>query len=196
MDLIPIIEKCAPTVAPQTLQRIIGVESGQRPHAIGYKVTKNGTVYTLTKQPSDTKEAQAWADWLYQNGYKFDAGIAQVNSANFMRLGLTPRNVFDPCVNIGAGGKILTEFYTSASSKFGPGQTALFAAISAYQSGNFKTGFQTGYVQKVTGSPPASNSLPPLVLASRQSVKPKSNVSKKFPVLENPYDSEIEAKVR
>lgn len=149
IDLYQIIEQCAPDVAPTTMLRIIGVESAQNVAAIGYKITKEKNVFTLTKQPRDVGEAKAWATWLLNNGYRFDAGIAQVNSSNFAAFGLTPSNVFDPCTNIQAGSKILKNFYLSATVKYGEGQQALYAALSAYQSGNFYTGFSTGYVQKV-----------------------------------------------
>lgn len=149
IDLYQIIETCAPNVAPTTMMRIIGVESAQNAAAIGYKITKGENEYRLTKQPRTVEEAKAWATWLLANGYRFDAGIAQINSANFSRFGLTPANVFDPCTNISSSSKILTTFYRNAALKYGEGQQALYAAISAYQSGNFYTGFATGYVQKV-----------------------------------------------
>lgn len=150
------IEQCAPTVAPATMQRIIRVESAGRAHAIGYHITKDGRTYRLTTQPKTPDEAVRWARWLLENGYRFDAGVAQVNSNNFRRLGLTPETVFDPCSNIGAGGKILTEFYQGAIRQYGEGQNAVRAAISAYQTGSFTRGWGTGYVQKVTGAAGAS----------------------------------------
>lgn len=152
MDYQALIENCAPTVAPATMQRIISVESAGRPHAIGYHITKDGKSYRLTKQPSTPDEAVKWAKWLLENGYRFDAGAAQVNSKNFQRLGLTAENVFDPCANIGAGGKILTEFYRGAIRDFGAGQDGVRAAISAYQTGSYTRGWGTGYVQRVTGA--------------------------------------------
>lgn len=148
----PAIERCAPTVAPSTMQRIIRVESAGRTHVIGYHITKNGKPFRLTTQPKTQDEAVKWVRWLLDNGYRFDAGPSQVNSQNFARLGLTAENVFDPCANIGAGGKILTEFYRKAVKQYGEGQGALRAAISAYQTGSFTRGWGTGYVQKVTGA--------------------------------------------
>lgn len=134
------------------MTRIVKVESSFRPHAIGYHVTKDGKTYRLTTQPADRAEAVDWARWLLANGFRFDAGAAQVNSSNFARLGLTPESVFDPCTNIAAGGQILTEFYRGAAARFGPGKQALLAAVSAYQSGSFTRGYETGYVDRVAGS--------------------------------------------
>lgn len=148
------IEQCAPTVAPTTMQRIIRVESAFKPHAIGYHITKNGQAFKLTVQPKTKAEAVSWAKWLLENGYRFDAGAAQVNSNNFARLGLTAENIFDACTNIGAGGRILTEFYAGAVKQYGAGQGAVRAAISAYQTGSFTRGYSTGYVQRVSGAIP------------------------------------------
>ena len=147
-----LIEQCAPTVAPATMQRIVKVESGFKPHVIGYHITKGGKTFRLTQQPKSTQEAVSWAQWLLDNGYRFDAGAAQVNSNNFSRLGLNAASVFEPCANIRAGGRILTEFYQNAERKYGRGQEAVRAAISAYQTGSFTRGYSTGYVERVAGA--------------------------------------------
>lgn len=150
MDFIT-IEQCAPTVAPSTMQRIIKVESGFMPYAIGYHITKEGKTYRLTAQPRNQAEATHWARWFLQQGYRFDAGLAQINSNNFTRLGLNANNMFDACTNIRAGGKIFTEFYQRAVRQYGSNQQAVKAAISAYQTGSFTRGYLTGYVQRVSG---------------------------------------------
>ena len=91
------------------------------------------------------------AKWLLEHGYRFDAGAAQINSQHFERFGMTAETIFDPCTSIGAGGRILTEFYTGAVRRYGAGQEALKAAISAYQTGSYTRGYATGYVGRVTG---------------------------------------------
>jgi type IV secretion system protein VirB1 len=152
MDLAAIVQQCTPpNVSPQTMHAIMRVESAHTPTAIGYKIIrKDGTVYTLQKQPSTREQAITWAKWFEQNGYAFDAGISQVNSKNFKKYGLTIETVFDPCKNINAGARILTECYARALPRYSNNeQLALRAAMSCYQSGNFSTGFSTGYVGKV-----------------------------------------------
>ena len=148
LDIYQLLDQCAPDVEPTTMLRVIGVESSQRLTAIGYKITKGKSVMTLVKQPSSLDEAISWATWLLANGYKFDAGISQINSVNFSKFGVTPENV-DGCKNVNTGSRILLGFYQQAIKKYGEGQDALRAAISAYQSGNFFTGYATGYVSKV-----------------------------------------------
>lgn len=158
-EVAAIVARCAPTVAPSTMQAILRVESGFRPHAIGYLVRSPKGKFNLTRQPASKQEAVSWASWMYSNGYKFDAGPAQVNSTNFARYGLTPETAFEPCQNIGAGAAILTTEYLRASRRYGPGQDALRAAISSYNSGNFSTGFANGYVKRVSDA--AARSAPP-----------------------------------
>lgn len=166
MDLPALIHECAPNVGPNTVAAIMHVESSFRPTAIGYKIVGPGrAVLTLQRQPKDTAEAVSWAQWLLANGYKFDAGIVQINSTNFDKLGLTAENVFEPCTNIRAGAYLLTEAYGRASKQYGPGTKALYAALSAYNSGNFTTGFKNGYVAEVAakaGAPIPAAIMPPL----------------------------------
>lgn len=132
----------------------MSVESSFNPYAIGYKIVRRSDrqVFKLDVQPRSRAQAIAWAKWFEQNGFAFDAGPVQVNSTNFRRYGLTVENVFDPCNNIRVGGLILSECYTRALAKYRAPQVALRAALSCYQSGNFTTGFRTGYVQKVVAA--------------------------------------------
>lgn len=139
-----IIAQCAPNVAPVTMMAIVKVESGGNPLAINV----NGK-QRLARQPRSFIEAVAWANWLVDKGYSVDMGLAQVNSRHLRRFGLTAETLFYPCYNIAAGAQILTENYTQASKKFGDGQSALRAAISAYNTGNHTSGFSNGYVRKV-----------------------------------------------
>lgn len=152
MDLSALIQACAPNVAPTTMMKIISVETASRVYAIGYKITKAGRTYTLARQPQNRDEALSWASWLHRGGYRFDIGITQLNSMHFARLGLTPISAFDPCTNVAAGARVLTEAYERAARKYGPGQQALRYAISAYNTGNFSSGFTNGYVSKVVNA--------------------------------------------
>lgn len=143
-SILALAMACAPGVAPSTIEAIIEVESKGNVLAIG--VNRGGR---LQRQPKSYAEAVAWAQWLLDKGVNFDAGLMQINSANWRRLGLTPQNVFDPCTNVAAGARILTENYTAAAKSVGPGRNALLAALSAYNTGNRTAGFRNGYVAKV-----------------------------------------------
>lgn len=55
----------------------------------------------------------------------------------------------DPCLNLNIAANILQKNYNVAKQKSGSTKEALYKAISAYNTGNFQTGFSNGYVKKV-----------------------------------------------
>jgi type IV secretion system protein VirB1 len=136
---------CAPHVHPVTLSSVVMQESRGAVYAIGV----NGD-YKLLRQPQSLEEAIETAEWLRAEGYDFDAGLGQINSRNFDRLGLSIPDLFNPCKNLRAAATVLTECYTRSADRFGEGQVALQAALSCYNTGDFRRGITNGYVQKVT----------------------------------------------
>jgi type IV secretion system protein VirB1 len=152
MDLPALIQQCTPPhVAHQTMQAVMRIESSFNPYAIGYKIVRKSDrqVFQLDARPRTREQAIGWAKWLERNGFVFDAGAAQVNSSNFRKYGLTVENAFDACQSIRVGSLILADCYKRALPRNKGQQEALRAALSCYNSGNFSTGFRTGYVQKV-----------------------------------------------
>jgi type IV secretion system protein VirB1 len=147
---IAIIQQCAGNVHPFVMQRIMHVETQHNPFAIGYRIVKNGQDYKLPKSPKTLAEAKYIANWLYSNGYKYDLGIAQINSTNFARFGVTPEDMLDTCKNLNIASKILTEFYINAKRSIKDNQLALKASISAYNSGKYHSEAGQQYVNKVT----------------------------------------------
>src|SRR5271167_4011437 len=113
---------CGVLVVPPILEAIVEVESKWNPHALAV----NGDV-ELVRQPRNGGEAVAMARWLERNGYNFDAGLGQVNSANLARLGLDAVSVFDPCQNLRAAERVLSECYERAFAQFGGGERAMNA---------------------------------------------------------------------
>ena len=139
--LLALLLSCAPAVDPGTMTALVMVESGANP----WVISVNGG--QLARQPRNLPEAIATAENLLRIGMNFDAGIGQINSANFKRYGLTPDNVFDPCTNLNVASRLLKTCYDA-----GPGrvvQARVQAALSCYNTGNFTRGFQNGYVQRV-----------------------------------------------
>lgn len=134
---------CAPQVAPQTIQAIIQVESSGNPLAIGI----NGP-FKLSRRPVDVQDAARLAKVYIKAGYSVDLGLMQINSSNLKGLGYTVEQMFDPCTNIQAGASILQRGYQGATKRYGEGQAALRAALSAYNTGNYEDGFKNGYVAK------------------------------------------------
>lgn len=147
MDLPTLIQQCAPAVHPDTMQRIVRVESSANPYAIGVVGGR------LTRQPRQLDEAVATARWLAEHGHNYSAGLTQVNQSNFARHGLTLESAFAPCANLRAGAAILQECFERARGRRSE-QAALQAAFSCYYSGNFRTGFDHGYVTRVLATLP------------------------------------------
>jgi hypothetical protein len=138
------IEQCAPSAPTAIIEAIIRTESGLNPLAM--HVNRDAK---LARQPASRKEAEVWARWLLVNGHSFDAGLMQINSANWEKLGLTPDNVFDVCENIRAGAKLFSESYSRAAATVSAARFPLTAALSAYNTGDFTSGVRNGYVTKV-----------------------------------------------
>jgi len=145
---VDMVLMCAPLVHPSTAQAVVTVESGFKPYAIGVV----GGV--LDRQPRNRAEALATVDELVAHGWNFSAGLAQINSRNFQRLGLTSHTAFDPCKNLQAMQVVLSECFSRTPPKVSE-QAALRMAFSCYYSGNFVTGFEHGYVQRVAQVSPS-----------------------------------------
>ncbi|WP_096349063.1 lytic transglycosylase domain-containing protein [Hydrogenophaga crassostreae] len=126
-------------VPGEVMQHVVHVESSRNPFAIG---VVGGY---LARQPTSLDEALAAIRQLKEEGYNFSVGIAQVNRYNLAKYGLsTYADAFDVCANLKAGSRILRECYDRAQD-WGK-------AFSCYYSGNFSTGFEHGYVQKIFAS--------------------------------------------
>lgn len=126
---------CALNVSPVTMGKIIDVESG------GIELALH--VNKLSGQqpkPATKEEAAAVIRKFVAAGFSVDIGYSQINSANLSRLGYTVEDALDPCKNIAGGAVILHGFYTRAVQQYGEGQTALKAALRAYNTGSFYRG--------------------------------------------------------
>ena len=135
---------CAPNVAPVTLEALIRAESGGNVLALHV----NGPVRP-SRAPCTVQEAAGLAKQAIRAGYSVDLGLLQVNSKNLAALGYTIEQMFDPCANLAAGAAILTDAYRDAARVHGPGQKALRAALSVYNTGSRVRGLRNGYVERV-----------------------------------------------
>ena len=165
MDFIDLASQCAPEIHVDTILSIAQHESGLNPYAIGI----NGNS-SLSRQPTNKREAIETAKWLNANGYNFDAGLGQINVKNLKWLGMNIPDLFDPCKNLQASAKVITNCYKKALVKYEKGQPALQAALSCYNSGNFSTGFSNGYVAKIVKN--ATLKLPTLTASDSISKTP------------------------
>lgn len=172
-ELNTLITRCAPTVHPETMAALVSAES--RGHL--YAIADAGPVRMPWAQrkflvksfyEGNLDDAVSRANELIANGHTVSLGLSQVNDRNLARLGLTVRSVFDPCTNLAAGGRIITDFYVKAVKQFGPGQRALRAAISGYNSGDWVRGERDGYVNLVFKQRGRSLKLQTAAVASRR----------------------------
>lgn len=149
--MIELILACAPGVAPTTIQEIIRVESTKNPIAVNIN-TKGGMPYPY-KKPKTKREAIALTRSAIAAGHTVDMGYMQINSANLKWMGYTVDDMFHECKNLQAGSNYLKILYTEAARIFGPGQKALLAALSKYNTGSFYKGFYNGYVARYVNLP-------------------------------------------
>ncbi len=184
MDLATGLEQCAHGVHQDTMRRIITVESSHNPWAIAVVGGR------LQRQPRNESEAVATAKWLASNGYNYSVGYAQVNQVNFARFGMNPANAFDVCLNLYAGSQILSECYERARAKGRDEQNALRDAFSCYYSGNFKTGYRTGYVALVVGAGRPAKSTPNSGSEQRKSHR-KETTTASYAIRDTVGDSDL-----
>jgi type IV secretion system protein VirB1 len=132
---------CAPASEPVTLAAIARVESGFDDLAIGVNGPR-----PISLHPKDQGEAGLAAGSLIAHGANIDLGLAQINSKNLRWLGLSPSALFDPCTNLAAAAAVL-----SAGARLArrPGEAALDASLSYYNTGHPSRGLANGYVAKV-----------------------------------------------
>jgi type IV secretion system protein VirB1 len=143
VQLAVLLAVCAPAVHPTTAHALVQHESRGHPWAVGM----NGA--RLSHQPATQQHALGLANTLIALGYTVDIGYAQINSLTLRRLGLTIEQGFEPCTNLRAMQTVLVSRYQTAAARFGDGQVALRAALSAYNTGNMRSGLTNGYVAAV-----------------------------------------------
>lgn len=124
----------------EVMQHVVRVESSYNPYAIGVVGGR------LVRQPRNLAEALSTVAMLERRGYNFSVGLAQVNRYNLAKYGVASyERAFEPCANLQAGSRILSECYYRSSGDWGK-------SFSCYYSGDFVTGYRHGYVQKIYAS--------------------------------------------
>ena len=134
-------QRCAPEIAAEAVVPLVVTESGG-----------NDLSININKGPRVRAAAIADGAALVRRymaaGYTVDVGLAQVNSANFTRLGVTVEQAFDPCTNLRLASSILRAGYGLAIQHY-TGLDAISATYSLYNTGTLTRGFRNGYVGRV-----------------------------------------------
>lgn len=144
VDFPTLARRCAPDVHISTLAAVVRHESAFNPLVIGVNSKPHRSI-----RPSSRAEAVQEVRKLIDKGINFDVGYGQINVRNWKWLGVTAETIFDPCVNLASAQRVLVACYERAAKQAGPGQRALYAAFSCYNTGNLTDGFRNGYVGKV-----------------------------------------------
>jgi type IV secretion system protein VirB1 len=140
---------CAPNIALSTMLAIVKTESQGHRLAIGLNHGKH-----LRYGAKNLPQAIAWVDYLEAHNYDFDIGLAQVNIKNVHKYGYRAHDMLDPCKNLTLAGVILQSNYATAKLNSRNDKEALYKTISAYNTGNYHSGFSNGYVYRVVHNAP------------------------------------------
>lgn len=141
--VVALAASCAPSIAPETLLSVVQAESGRDPLAINVNRPGGGT-----RRPETLEAAIAVAAEAMREGWSVDLGLAQINTANLPRLGMSLADAFDPCRNLSAADRVLRDGWAAGAGEADP-QTRLRVAFSHYNTGNQTRGFANGYVGRV-----------------------------------------------
>lgn len=144
MDFATLAQQCAPHVHISTLAAVVRHESGFNPLIIGVNEKPHRTIV-----PASRQDAAQQVRKLLAGGKNFDVGYGQINVTHWAPLGVTPEKILDPCVNLAYAQRVLVDCYRRAARHHGPGQHALYASLSCYNTGTLSRGFHNGYVEKV-----------------------------------------------
>jgi len=150
-------QRCAPEVATEAVVPLVMAESGG--DTLQINVNKGPRL-----QAGTVAQAAALVRRYMAAGYTVDVGLAQVNSGNFARLGVSVEQAFDPCTNLHLASMVLQEGYARASRSYA-GIDAISATYSLYNSGSLTRGLRNGYVSRVWAKATASGAIaapPPL----------------------------------
>lgn len=186
-DVVDLAQRCAPGVDPMTMAYIVAHESGNRQFAINV----NYGASQLPSQPSSAEEALAATGRLEAEGHNYDLGLAQINSANFEWLGVTPEDMVDPCKNLSASERVISDCYSRARNRTNDEQGALRMALSCYNTGSMERGFANGYVDRVEWIASQDSKVPRLIVAgegspqTRPSTQDASNPNEEIPSSQN-----------
>lgn len=146
--MFELVKQCAPNIAPETMLAIIKTESNNNFLVINDNTLKKAHF------PKTKEEAINLSYVLIKKGHNLDFGLTQINLANAKKYKLTLNNIFNPCINIKYGAKIITDAYFLALKTTNDEQMTLLKALSTYNTGSQEKGFINGYVLKVIKNTP------------------------------------------
>ncbi|WP_174278243.1 lytic transglycosylase domain-containing protein [Sphingomonas bacterium] len=133
--------QCAPEIATEAVVPLVVTESGG--DSLQINVNKGPRV-----RAGSVAAAAAIVRRYMAAGYTVDVGLAQINSANLARLGVTVEQAFEPCTNMRLASTVLQQGYGLAS-RYYSGMDAISVTYSLYNTGTLTRGLRNGYVGRV-----------------------------------------------
>jgi type IV secretion system protein VirB1 len=133
---------CAPGVEIPTLRAVAAVESHFDPLAVRDNTTRESWT------PSSLSAATVLANNRLKLGHSVDIGLMQINSGNFVSLGMGVEDAFDACHSLDAAHRILQTAIAEGSSE-DERQAAILIALSRYNTGRPLAGIANGYANQV-----------------------------------------------
>ena len=163
-------QRCAPEIATEAVVPLVVTESGG--DSLQINVNRGPRVRAGSVADGATIVRRYMAA-----GYTVDVGLAQINSANFARLGVTVEQAFEPCTSLRLASTVLQQGYGLAS-RFYTGLDAISATYSLYNTGTLTRGLHNGYVGRVWSAATTMGSIgapPSLPVAPPQATLPHSS---------------------
>lgn len=99
-----LLNRCAPGTPGRELTAIVRQASGFEPHVIG-----TGDRKPVRIQADSKAEAITLATELMIGGHRIRVGLAQIDSADLKRLGVSLSDAFEPCANLKAAAQLIKE---------------------------------------------------------------------------------------
>lgn len=155
MSVMALAKQCAPNVAPETVGYVVSHESRNNPFAVHV----NGVPWSKQPKTETFEDAKGVVEKLAREGASFDTGYGQIWSGNLAALGVSAVDMLEPCKNLAALDRILSDCYRAAVVTNQDGQAALRNALSCYNTGNQRDGYTNGYVGKVLAVAQANNTM-------------------------------------
>ncbi|GIU48880.1 hypothetical protein TUM4438_31270 [Shewanella sairae] len=140
--ILSLLGSCQSSIEPQTLYKLVQVESAGNPFSINTEVP-------IAQQPTTKDEAIEYAKSLTNLGISYKVGLMQVPISE---QGLTISTAFDSCANIKAGANKFKSCLDKATASFPDSSTneQVQAAASCYHYGNFEDGLKKEGNQKLS----------------------------------------------
>lgn len=166
----------APQVAPETVIAFAQAESALKPFSLYDNTAKK------SYSPNSSAAAIEIARSLLALGHSIDAGLMQINSANFVRTGLTVETAFDPAQSVRAGAQVLVDAYQWCQERQ-PDANPLRCMASVYNTGRPTAGERNGYVGKIYAA--ADRVVPAIRQAVPDQPEPSASTEPNKPVTPN-----------